>query len=259
MKDYYRILGVVENAGQKEIKQAFRKLAFQHHPDTNPDRGKEAEEKFKEINEAYCILGDESKRKQYDLARKGGFAGYPYSQQDIFRSSFTNSNVYDELSRMFSQGGLRFDTDFLNQVFFTGRGIMFQFFNSPGTGSQFQNYERQAGFQASPASVYKPNWLERQLGKIATKMTGFLVRRVFGVPRVSGGNLDYHTDIEVTNAEADAGTEKEFTYQRNEQSKKLMVKIPAKVKSGTKIRLKGMGMVSGGRSGDLYLRVKIRN
>ena len=75
MKDYYRILGIPEHSDQKSIKAAFRNLAFKHHPDTNPGNEKQAEEEFKEINEAYCVLRDGEKQRQYDSARKGGFAG----------------------------------------------------------------------------------------------------------------------------------------------------------------------------------------
>lgn len=64
-KDYYKLLGVSKSADQKEIKRAFRKLAAKYHPDKNPDNPK-AEDKFKEINEAYMVLGDEEKRKYYD-------------------------------------------------------------------------------------------------------------------------------------------------------------------------------------------------
>ena len=133
MKDYYQILGVAENASQEDIKNAFRKLAFKYHPDKNPGNEKQAEEKFKEINEAYSILGDAGKRQQYDFARKSGFAGtgYPgfgYSQSDIFRDAFSNPATIEELNRMFQQAGLRFDQDFLNRTFFSGNGVIFQFF-----------------------------------------------------------------------------------------------------------------------------------
>ena len=138
MKDYYQILGVPENAGQQAIKSSFRKLAFQHHPDTNPGQEKEAEDKFKEVNEAYAILGDKARRQQYDYARQAGFAsagyqGSGYSQQDIFRNIFSNQATLDELNRMFAQSGLRFDRDFLNQVFFSGRGTAFHFNTHPGS------------------------------------------------------------------------------------------------------------------------------
>src|SRR5512138_289197 len=98
MKDYYKILGVSEDATDDEIRKAFRKLAFQYHPDKNPGHEKEAEEKFKDINEAYGVLSDNAKRQHYDAVRKSPFAGatygspnqgFRYSQQDIFRDTFS--------------------------------------------------------------------------------------------------------------------------------------------------------------------------
>ena len=83
MKDYYQILGVPENASDEDIRKAFRKLAFQYHPDKNIGHEKEAEEKFKDLNEAYCVLSDRVKRQQYDMARKGVFAGAGYSPSGI--------------------------------------------------------------------------------------------------------------------------------------------------------------------------------
>ncbi|MFC1874430.1 DnaJ domain-containing protein, partial [Chloroflexota bacterium] len=125
MKDYYRILGVAEDASDEEIRSAFRKLAFQHHPDTTPDDRERAEAIFKEVNEAYGVLGDRIKRQQYDYARQGLFTGtstsdtgFRYSQQDIFRDILANQTMFDDLNRMFHQAGLRFDQDFLNHVFF---------------------------------------------------------------------------------------------------------------------------------------------
>ena len=66
LKDYYRILGVNREASAQDIKKAFRQLALRYHPDRNPGDVKEAEEKFKEINEAYEVLGDDQKKRQYD-------------------------------------------------------------------------------------------------------------------------------------------------------------------------------------------------
>ena len=239
MKDYYRILGVPENASQAEIKKAFRKLAFQYHPDTNPGNEQEAAERFKEINEAYGVLGDENRRRQYDLARKGQFAG-AYSQQDIFRQTFSNRAMYEELSRMFAQAGLRFDADFLNNMFFGGRGFA------------YRSYPRNA-----TVSTYKPSWLERQITKAAAKMSLFALKRLFGVePPVV---LDRHLELEIARGEVEKGGEKPITYKRNRRRKRLVVKIPAGIKSGTKIRLKGMGNKKGKKSGDLYLHVKIKD
>ena len=83
-KDYYKILGVSKSASDKEIKKAYRKQALKYHPDTNKgDKG--AEEKFKDVSEAYAVLSDAEKRKQYDMFGADGF-NRRYSQEDIFRT-----------------------------------------------------------------------------------------------------------------------------------------------------------------------------
>ena len=97
-RDYYDTLGVARNAGEEEIKKAYRRLAIQHHPDRNPG-DRQAEEKFKELNEAYQVLSDGEKRAQYDRfghaafrVRRvaGGFGGFDFSQgfEDVFSDIF---------------------------------------------------------------------------------------------------------------------------------------------------------------------------
>ncbi|KAB3543733.1 MAG: DnaJ domain-containing protein, partial [ANME-2 cluster archaeon] len=82
-KDYYEIIGVQKDADEKEIKKAYRKLAMQYHPDRNKEP--EAEDKFKEISEAYGVLSDPEKRKQYDRFGHAGIDSQ-YTQEDIFGS-----------------------------------------------------------------------------------------------------------------------------------------------------------------------------
>lgn len=84
MKDYYQALGVSKEVSHEEIKKAFRGLALRYHPDRNPQSQKQAEEKFKEINEAYQMLGDENKRRQYDYM----IASTQYRQRFVTEDAF---------------------------------------------------------------------------------------------------------------------------------------------------------------------------
>jgi len=123
VKDYYQILGVPRNATNDEIKRAYRKLAMQYHPDRNPEKEKWANEKFKEINEAYAILGDPEKRRQYDQFGTIGNIG------DIFSSPFTRG-TFEDMIRDFGGAGLRFD--FLDDIFsdfLGGKGFSFRKFS----------------------------------------------------------------------------------------------------------------------------------
>ncbi|MDE2038083.1 MAG: J domain-containing protein [Patescibacteria group bacterium] len=128
-KDYYKILGVEKSATQDDIKKAFRKLAHQHHPDKNKgDKGAEA--KFKEASEAYAVLGDENKRKQYDAFGQagpgfnqgaGGFGGF--NQGAGFGGfDFSQFTQGGQGGFHFSQGGVEFDLGDLFGEFFGGGG-----------------------------------------------------------------------------------------------------------------------------------------
>jgi molecular chaperone DnaJ len=99
-RDYYEVLGVAKGASTEELKQAYRKLALQFHPDRNKDKG--AEERFKEISEAYAVLSDEKKRAQYDQYGHAGFDSM-YSREDIFRSA--DFSDFEDLFEGFGFGG----------------------------------------------------------------------------------------------------------------------------------------------------------
>ncbi len=107
--DYYKILGVDKNASVDEIKKAYRKLALKYHPDRNKGN-KEAEEKFKQISEAYAVLSDPEKRRQYDTFGASGFQ-QRYSQEDIFRN-FDLGDILREFGINLGGGSARVYTSF---------------------------------------------------------------------------------------------------------------------------------------------------
>ncbi|MCJ7769925.1 MAG: hypothetical protein MUO92_05610, partial [Dehalococcoidales bacterium] len=150
------------------------------------------------------------------------------------------------LARMFGQADLRFDTEFLNRVFFTGGSSSFQFYTGSNRSGQ-------------RVVTYKPNWLERQLFKVVDKTGRFVFRKLLGIDftPLDRRDLDLHSELELSPDEAVSGGEKEINYKRGKRNKKLMVNIPPGVSSGTKIRLKGMGLTDKKKAGDLYLHIKI--
>ena len=137
-KNYYKILGVAKNASQKDVKKAFRKLASKYHPDKNSG-DKKAEEKFKEVNEAYEVLGDEEKRKKYDVL---GANWQAYQQGGGSWEQYTRTRP----------GGASFQFEGDPSMFFGGRGrgstgfssFFERFFGDSTTDSFRQPYARQA-------------------------------------------------------------------------------------------------------------------
>jgi len=101
LKDYYQILGVSRDASAEDIKKSFRQLAMLCHPDRNPENAEEAEEKFKEINEAYEVLGDEKRRWQYDsLTRLSSYPRRTMAMEDIFNENIGSDSILEMLRRL---------------------------------------------------------------------------------------------------------------------------------------------------------------
>jgi len=109
-RDYYSVLGVSPSALDEEIKKAYRKLAMQYHPDRNPG-SPEGEERFKDVNEAYAVLGDPHKREEYDRCGRG--FQKPYWNEDVLRDF--------DFSPLFREFGLRFDEEIRGRFFCRGR------------------------------------------------------------------------------------------------------------------------------------------
>ncbi|VUZ85717.1 chaperone protein dnaJ, heat shock protein (Hsp40), co-chaperone with dnaK [Candidatus Methylomirabilis lanthanidiphila] len=272
-KDYYAILGVSPGTSEEELKKAYRRLALQHHPDKNPGDPR-AEERFKEISEAYAVLADHAKRRQYDIFRQAQTGahetrgGFRYSQEEIFRDLLSNpdlSSVFAEMSREFARAGIRFDDAFVRQVFFGGRGFVF--------GGVFMGapigvlWRRAARMAVERGSAQRTSISKRQTGSggllsaIGQGLTaGFnLVRGWLSgdvEPADRGLTLRYHLTISAQ--EADSGARKQVTFMRGDQIEELMVTIPPGIRSGTRLRLRGKGLEGkDGTHGDLYLRVTI--
>ncbi len=218
-KDYYEILGVPRSASDNEIKKAFRKLAREFHPDVAKDK-KRAEEKFKEVNEAYEVLGDPAKRKKYDELGanwKSGAEFRPppgwesFSGGQAFRGRGAGSEEFE-----FHFGGTGF-SDFFEQLF-----------GSMGRGRG--GFGRSAGFQ------------EEELAERGRDIEGDIMVTL---------EEAMHGSVRTVNVRCPVG--------RSVKTETCQVKIPPGVTEGQKLRLAGRGETGagGGAPGDLYLRVRL--
>ena len=218
-KDYYRILDVPRNASDAEIKKAYRKLAMQYHPDRNPGKEKWANEKFKEINEAYGVLGDPQKRNQYDQFGTVGNVG------DIFGSPFTTT-TFEEMMKDFGGAGLRFD--FLDDIFgdfLKGRGSSFSFRSFGGRPGRV-SYEVRPGQEIN-------------------------LDEIFGQARRP---QEAHYELAISQEEALQGVKKIL----KRRGKKLEVRIPAGVRTGDVVRYRNALQTSDGLPGDILIKVIVK-
>jgi curved DNA-binding protein len=223
-RDYYEVLGVKKTATEEEIKKAYRKLAMKHHPDRNPGN-KQAEERFKEINEAYAVLSDKAKRQQYDQFGPSGFS-QRFSQEDIFRG-FDISDLFKDLG---------FST---NDVF--GR-----IFGGGGRGAKvrYGNLDDLFGQRGGPAYDYGD-----MFSGGASQTDGPMAKK----------GQDIQSELNLTFQEAAFGGEKKVKFSKGGRVEEVTVKIPPGIESGKKLRLAGKGMDGGGGRppGDLYLKVNV--
>ena len=126
-RDYYAMLGVSVKATDDDIRRAYRRLALEFHPDRNPGNAA-AEERFKEISEAYAVLIDPAKRRQYDRARQTGVPGdFTVNRDDLFRDLFADpraSAIFEELARELGRMGLHVGHRHFEQTLFGGRTVV---------------------------------------------------------------------------------------------------------------------------------------
>ncbi len=247
--DYYQILGVDKTAGSKQLKEAYRKLAFKHHPDRNKGNP-QASEKMKQVNEAYAVLSNPSKKNEYDMLRQQfGSSAHSqfrnnYSEQDIFSGSDIN-HVFEEMAKAFGFRG--FDDIFKE---FYGKDYQTFQFKRPGFFAGGFIFSGSFGKSRTDPSLFS---LPGKLGKLSS----FFLKQISGLEFQKNGK-DINEVIRLTPIQAQEGGP--YAYFLRKKSKKLVVKIPPGIRDGQRIRLTGMGEKGkgGGKPGDLFLKVQIK-
>jgi len=287
-KDYYQLLGISKSASAEEIKKAYRKMALKYHPDRNKDN-KEAEAKFKEISEAYAVLSNPEKKKQYDMFGADGFQRR-YSQEDIFRD-FDFGSIFSDLG--FGGPGRGRGANIFGQIFgnmgqsqqFRGSGSPFGGFSEQPRGIRGQDlvYELSitleeafngsekvityhiGGGEKQEVSVKIPAGISAGK-KLRLKNKGqpgqyggptgdlFIQIKLLNHPifKREGDDLYITKDLKFT--EAALGTEIEVPTIDN---KTLKLIIPAGTQPNAKFRFKGYGLphMNGSGRGDAYVKI----
>jgi molecular chaperone DnaJ len=261
-RDYYEVLGISKDSSKDQIKDAYRKLAMQFHPDRN--KSPEAEEKFKEISEAYAVLSDDQKRRQYDTLGHAGF-DQRYTEEDIFRGA-DFSDIFRDLGGGFS--------DLFRQIFGGGFGG-FGGFSERSNRGQDLLYELNITLEEAAQGIEKEIEVPRTeqcdvcFGSGAAPGT-----QAKTCPRCGGQGRIQHmrrsafgTFVQVTPCPECRGKGKIIqTPCKNcggsgliRKRRKITVKVPMGIDEGYQLRLRGEGdlSTSAGEPGDLYVLVHV--
>lgn len=262
-RDYYEVLGVPKTASKDEIKDVYRRLAMQYHPDRN--KAPDAEEKFKEISEAYAVLSDDQKRQQYDMLGHQGF-DQRYTREDIFRGA-----DFDSIFRDIGFGSGFSD---LFNIFFGGRGFDEEYEERPARGQDLaydleitledaaRGAEREMdvprtevcdlcrGTGAAPGTTPRQCPKCKGAGRIRNvKKSGFATFvQVTSCPTCRGRGTIIDTPCKKCKGTG-----------LMEVERKITVKIPPGIDDGYQLRLSGEGETPphGGAPGDLYVLVHV--
>lgn len=257
-RDYYEVLGVSRNADETELKKAYRKLAKQYHPDMNPN-DKEAEAKFKEINEAYAVLSDPQKRKQYDMYGHAGlngtgfegfsgFGGFDFGFEDIF-DTFFGGSPFGRSTR--KRSGPRRGNDlkysleisFLEAAFGTTKEINI---------SRMQLCHVCGGSGSKPGTTPETCRHCNGTGQIrhvqSTPFGQMVNMRTCEVCRGEGTIITHPCDECRGNG-------------RVQKTSKISINVPAGIDNGQTISLRGEGEpgIMGGPPGDLYVSIRVKS
>jgi curved DNA-binding protein len=286
--DYYEVLGVKKDSSTQDIKKAYRKLAMKYHPDRNKG-DKEAEEKFKKLSEAYAVLSDPEKRKEYDTFGASGFQ-QRYSQEDIFRG-FDLGDILKEFGLGGMGGGFRassgqgspFETFFFHGGGPGAGGASYRTTQQPVQGSDL-TYELSVSLnevlsgsektislrrenKTENVSVKIPKGIKagqklRLAGKGSPSPYGgppgdlFLIMKEQPHPVFTREGNNLIVEQRIPFSKACLGSEISV---KSLEGKELKVKVPAGIQSQSKLRLKGHGLPAGktGSRGDVYVKITV--
>ena len=269
-RDYYEVLGVNKNASDDELKKAYRKLAKKYHPDANLDNKKEAEAKFKEVNEAYENLSDPQKRRMYDQFGHDGPQGFggngPFGQGGYYSYSSSGFDGFDDLGDIFSTifgGG------------FGGRSSSRQAKRGPKKGADL-NMKLEITFEEAFLGVEKEIVISRNEtcdtchgtgAKPGTSVTKCSMCNGTGQIRQIQNTIlgQMQTTRTCTNCHGTGEVIKEVCEVchgkgTTRKTPKVKVKIPAGIDDNQTIVLRGEGEPGekGGQKGDLYITIRIK-
>jgi molecular chaperone DnaJ len=253
-RDYYDILGINRNVGEEEIKKAFRKLAIKYHPDKNPGN-KEAEERFKEVNEAYAVLSDAEKRRAYDMyghagvgAGTQGFGtGFDFDFgggfNDVFSDIFEDFFGTSTRTRRRSERGvdLRYDIEISFEEAVFGKEIKIRI-------PRWEVCSDCRGTGAKSGSSLKTCSACKGAGQVRHQQGFFTISRTCSHCHGEGRII---SEI-CPKCRGEKRLQKERT---------LAIKIPAGVQNGSRLRLSGEGEPggNGGPAGDLYVVITVKD
>jgi len=259
-RDYYEVLGIPRNASKDQIKDSYRTLAMQYHPDRN--KAPEAEEKFKEISEAYAVLSDDQKRQQYDTLGHAGF-DQRYTREDIFRGADFDTIFRDlgfgfgDIFRQFFGGG--FGGGFQERIN-RGQDLLYDIEltleeAAKGTGKEIQfprneKCEVCQGSGASPGTSPKTCPRCNGAGKVQNMRKSSFTMYVQVVPCPTCKGRGQIIDIPCRNCQGTGIVRRRRT---------ISVNIPVGIDDGYQLRLRGEGEMAanGGEPGDLYVQMHL--